>query len=336
MFNKLYEKTKRFIKENYKEIIFLIILLIIANYKLDYSIMVSGGTININDRVTVDSESKSKGSFNLAYVNELQGTIPTVLLSYIVPSWTKVDLNDYKTSSKETVEDIDKRSKVYLEHSIQSAVKVAYDKANKSFNYDDYKFYVVDIDEKAETTLKVGDILLKVNNKAITSIDEYRNEVQSLNVEDTIKLVVERDGKEKQVETKVKLIDNQKLTGIVILQLYDYYTDPKIDIKFKKSESGPSGGLMLALSIYDKLTDYDLTKGLKIVGTGTIDFDGNVGEIDGVEYKLKGAVKAKADIFIAPSGKNYEDALKLKKEKNYKIKIIEAKTFNQVLEELKK
>ncbi len=93
---------------------------------------------------------------------------------------------------------------------------------------------------------------------------------------------------------------------------------------------------MLALSIYDKLTDYDLTKGLKIVGTGTIDFDGNVGEIDGVEYKLKGAVKAKADIFIAPSGKNYEDALKLKKEKNYKIKIIEAKTFNQVLEELKK
>lgn len=334
MFDKLYEKLKKFIKENYKEIIFLLIFAFIVNYKLDYSIMVSGGTININDRVKVESESNSKGSFNLAYVTELQGTIPTVLLSYVVPSWTKVDLDDYKVSTKETAEDIENRSKVYLEHSIQAAVKVAYDKANKSFNYDDYKFYVVDVDDRAETSLKVGDILLKVNGKTITTMDEYRAIVQSLNVDDSIKLVIERDGKEKEVEVKVKLIDNQKLTGISILQLYDYYTDPKIDIKFKKSESGPSGGLMLALSIYDKLVDYDLTKGLKIVGTGTIDFDGTVGEIDGIEYKLKGAVKAKADVFIAPSGKNYEDAVKLKEKKKYKIRIIEAKTFDQVLEEL--
>ena len=335
MFDKLYEKIKRFIKENYKEIIFLAILLFLVNYKLNYSIMVSGGTININDRVKIDNETISKGSFNLSYVTELNGTIPTVLLSYVIPSWTKVDLNDYKTSTKETAEDIEMRSKVYLEHSIQSAVKVAYDKANKSFNYDDYKFYVVDVDEKAETGLKVGDILLKVNGKVINTMNEYRNEVQTHNYGDTLNLVVERGQTEKKVDVKVKNIDGQKLTGITILELYDYYTDPKIDIEFKKSESGPSGGLMLALSIYDKLTNYDLTNGLKIVGTGTIDFDGNVGEIDGIEYKLKGAVKSKADVFIAPTGKNYQDAVKLKKKKNYKIKIIEAKTFDQVLEELK-
>lgn len=54
---------------------------------------------------------------------------------------------------------------------------------------------------------------------------------------------------------------------------------------------------MTTLEIYNSLTDDDLTKGYKIVGTGTIDMEGNVGMIGGVKYKLKGAIKKKADIF---------------------------------------
>ena len=36
---------------------------------------------------------------------------------------------------------------------------------------------------------------------------------------------------------------------------------------------------MLALSFYNSLIDEDITGGKKISGTGTIDLDGNVGEI---------------------------------------------------------
>ena len=144
-----------------------------------------------------------------------------------------------------------------------------------------------------------------------------------------------RDEKEQDALIKVKNIDNKKVSGISILELYDYETSPEIELSFKNNESGSSGGLMLALSIYDKLISEDLTNGLKIVGTGTIDFDGNVGEIDGVEYKLMGAVKQKADLFIVPTGENYETCLKLKEERGYNIELIEAKTFDETIEILR-
>ena len=75
----------------------------------------------------------------------------------------------------------------------------------------------------------------------------------------------------------------------------------------------------------------DLTRGYKIVGTGTIDLDGNVGEISGIEYKLKAAVKEEADIFLAPAGINYEKAIVLANQNNYDINIIGVATFEDTL-----
>jgi PDZ domain-containing protein len=92
---------------------------------------------------------------------------------------------------------------------------------------------------------------------------------------------------------------------------------------------------MLALTIYNKLTSNDITKGKKIVGTGTISIDGSVGEISGIEYKLKGAVHEKADLFIAPNGDNYKEAMRIKKQKHYDIKIIGVSTFDDAINYLK-
>jgi PDZ domain-containing protein len=91
----------------------------------------------------------------------------------------------------------------------------------------------------------------------------------------------------------------------------------------------------MSLAIYNKLVKEDLTKGLTIVGTGTIDSEGNVGEISGIEYKLRGAVDAHADIFLAPLGANYDDAIKIAKKKKYNIKIIGVSTFNDALNYLR-
>ena len=93
---------------------------------------------------------------------------------------------------------------------------------------------------------------------------------------------------------------------------------------------------MIALTIYSNLNKIDLTNGKKIAGTGTIDIDGNVGEISGVKYKLMGAVKEKADIFLVPKGNNYKEAKKIKKEKGYTIDIVPIETFEEALKYLKK
>ena len=118
-------------------------------------------------------------------------------------------------------------------------------------------------------------------------------------------------------------------------KIYDLKTDPTIKFTFHDSESGSSGGLMTALEIYDRLMEEDLTKGKTIVGTGTIDAEGNVGEISGVKYKLKGAVKEKADLFFVPDGDNYEEAKKVAKEKGYEIELVPVKTFDESVEYLK-
>lgn len=335
MINKIYVKFKNFIKENYKQLIFLIIFYIVMTFPLPYYICVSGGTIDVNDRVAIENSSKSEGSFNLAYVSEIRATIPTLLFSYIIPSWERIEISDYKSSDNETVEDVETRDKLYLEEGNLNALKVAYTTANKTLTIINNQYHIIYVDSKVEADIRVGDVLLSADGIEINDISDYKKIVEAKDYGDTIKLELVRDDKNITRDIEVKKIDGKKLTGISIVNIFEYEADPSIEFNFDKNESGSSGGLMLTLSIYDKLVDEDITKGLKIVGTGTIDSEGNVGEIGGVKYKLMGAVKAKADVFLAPKGGNYEDCVKLKEEKNYDIEILEIETFEDALTKLK-
>ena len=90
---------------------------------------------------------------------------------------------------------------------------------------------------------------------------------------------------------------------------------------------------MMALSIYNYLTPDDITNGLKIVGTGTIDEYGNVGEIGGIEYKIKAAVKEDADIFFAPT-ENFEEAKKVVLEDDLDIELVEVSHIDDAIKYL--
>lgn len=72
-----------------------------------------------------------------------------------------------------------------------------------------------------------------------------------------------------------------------------------VDIKLA-DVGGPSAGLMFALGIVDKLTEEDLTGGKFVAGTGTIDDDGKVGPIGGIEMKTVGARDEGAQYFLTP------------------------------------
>jgi PDZ domain-containing protein len=58
---------------------------------------------------------------------------------------------------------------------------------------------------------------------------------------------------------------------------------------------------MFTLGIIDTLKAEDLTGGLIIAGTGTIDEEGNVGPIGGIPQKLVAAKAAKAKVFLTPA-----------------------------------
>ena len=92
---------------------------------------------------------------------------------------------------------------------------------------------------------------------------------------------------------------------------------------------------MLSLAIYNSLVKQDITHGKTIVGTGTIDKNGQVGPIDGIKYKIKGVVKKHVDLFLVPKD-NLKEALKVKKKNHYKIKIVGVSTFDEALNYLQK
>ena len=222
-----------------------------------------------------------------------------------------------------------------MQESISDAIYVAYIKAAKDIQISTNKLVVAYISPESKTNLNINDEILSINGVDISSKNEITNIVDKLKVGDKTSIKVRNNKKYYDRYAYVINSDDSKKIGILISNIKEYKTNPKISIKTNSNESGSSGGLITALSIYNSLVKEDITHGMTIVGTGTIDQDGNVGSIGGVEYKLKSAVKNKADLFIVPKDENYKEAMKLKKKNKYNIKIIGVSTFDEVINYLK-
>lgn len=335
MFKKLLHEIKEVIKEEYKFIITLLLIYIILNIPLNYYITVGGGISDVSSRIHVTDSYKSKGSFNISYVTQLNGNVITYLLSYVIPSWERESTSNYKYTTEESLEDINFRGDLDLRTANGTATYWAYTLANKSLKEITSKMYVIVVfNDEYETNLKVQDEIVSIDGKTYESLNEYKKLIQSKKAGDTIEVKVIRNNQEMTLD--VPLYDSEGITvlGVGLQYVKEYDTNPPVNIKFKSSESGPSGGLITALEIYNQLTKDDITNGYKIAGTGTLEPDGTIGPIGGIKYKIIGAEADKADYFLAPAGENYEEAKKYIKDNNYKIKLIEVKTIEDAIKKL--
>ena len=217
-----------------------------------------------------------------------------------------------------------------LDNSIDNATLVAYKAAGKEVKITDSKNIVIATTK--DNGIKIEDELLTINDIEITNIKTIKDYLEKASPGDNITLKIKRNNKEKTINIT---LDDDKLLGVMVVTNYTYSLDPELDIKFKSGEGGSSGGMILALGIYSELTNIDILKGRKISGTGTIDAEGNIGEIDGIKYKIAGAVKDKMDVVLV-SPYNYEEAKKVIKDNNYKIELVEVKTFDEAIAYLTK
>ena len=317
---------KKFIKENYKTILFLIAMILIIKIELPYYIEAPGGTINLSERID-EKYDKKNGSLNMLYVTEYKGNIVTVLLSKIIKSWDLYEIKEQQVSN-ETADDIYERNRVMLDNSIDIATIVAYREAGQEINIKSTQNVVIAAIK--DNGFKIGDVVLSIDGievKNITTIKEY---LSTKNKDDKVKVVIERKEKEKTLEIT---LEEDKLLGIMLVTNYEYDTPEDFNIRFKSGEGGASGGLVLTLGIYSQITGIDILKGRNIAGTGTIDIDGNVGEIDGIKYKIAGAVKDDMDVILV-SPYNYDEAKKVIEENNYKIELVKVSTFKEAIDYL--
>lgn len=325
-------KFKKFIKENYKIILLMILIILFFNIKLPYYILAPGGTINITNRVVMEDYKKEEnGSINMLYVSEYDGT-PASLLMAKIKNYD-IESNKERQISNETIKEINKRNKIMRDNSLDIATMVAYTEAGKKIDIKNRKNVVVAT--TIDNGLEIGDEIITVDNVKCEEVEDIKKQINSKEENDIITFKILRENKEKEIKSKVLLEGTNKIVGAVIITEYDYEINPQIDIKFKNSESGASGGLMLALTIYNAITEDDIIKGRTIAGTGTISLDGTVGEIDGIKYKIMGAAKNKVDIVFVPSA-NYEEAIMTKNKYKYNLEIVRVDTFKEAIEYLKK
>ena len=337
LFNKIYDYLQRtfYLKELIINLILIIIVLFLCFYEFQYVIYKPGGAIKLNDRIYISDKQIDVGNYNMAYVSVAKANSINLLLSKIKKNWDTKKIEDItiKNTDYDTTFELEK---IELQTSINTAIINAFNKADKDYEIENNKNIIYTISDEAKTDLKPLDEIKEINNKKfddVISIKKYINTLEN-GEKITIK-VIDENGKEKERYAKIYEKSGNKLVGVVIYNVFDLITNPKIEIKSRSSEAGASGGLMMSLALYDSLTKGDLTHKKKIVGTGTIDMDGNIGEIGGVKYKLLGAEKENADIFFIPEG-NYKEAKKIYKKYELSFKLVKVSTFDDAINYLNK
>lgn len=333
LISKYYANIKKFIRENLGFFITWIVVILLFFVDTPYLIYAPGNYIDLNTRLKVDNGNETKGTLGMAYVNVVKASPIFIGISYLNKNWDLISKDKVKYDD-ETLKEAEKRDKISMEEAVSNAKIAAFKEASGTYNINDIHHIITYLDSD-DTKLKLFDEIMSVAGITINNLEDIRKVVATQEVGKKVNIEVKREGKLLNVSSSVYEKEGRKLLGISLTDVYDVTTDPQVEIKIKSNESGPSGGLMMSLSIYNALVSEDISKGKKIIGTGTIDIDGNVGEIGGVKYKLMGAVKNKADIFLCPK-ENYEEAIKVKKENNYDIKIVAVATLKEAIEELEK
>jgi len=147
--------------------------------------------------------------------------------------------------------------------------------------------------------LRSGDVLLGLDGTTLADLAVMRAVLEAKDPGDPVSVTVRRDGKQVTLTTRTtRGADGQTILGIFIDPVFTFPFTVKIQIE---DIGGPSAGMMFALGIIDVLTPGDLTGGKRVAGTGTIDADGSVGPIGGIQQKMEGAHRAGADWFLAPA-----------------------------------
>ena len=331
LINKYYANIKKIIRENIGFIITWIVVLLLFFVDTPYLIYTSGSYIDLGTRLDADTDNKTSGTFGMAYVSVVKASPIFIGISYLNKNWDLISKDKVKYDD-ETLKDAEKRDKISMEEAVSNAKIAAFKEALGTYNIDDVHHIITYLDS-SDTELKLFDEIKSVDGITVNNLEDIRNVVATKEIGTKMNIEVMRNEKLITVSSSVYEVEGRKILGISLTDVYDVTTSPEVEIKIKSNESGPSGGLMMSLSIYNSLVSEDISKGKKIIGTGTIDVNGNVGEIGGVKYKLIGAVKNKADIFLCPK-ENYEEAVKVANDNNYNIKIVAVSTLKEAIEEL--
>jgi Lon-like protease len=174
----------------------------------------------------------------------------------------------------------------------------------------------------AYSVLSVGDVVTAVNNKPTLTALALNHSLAGYHSGQTVTLTVRKGGTAAPgpvpvilKRTVVNLGYNANGKGPYVRVDLGIQPENQVDftypfpVKIDVTDiGGPSAGLAMTLGVIDALTSGSLTGGRTVAATGTIDAQGDVGDVGGVAQKTVAVENAGASIFLVPP-QEYKAAL---------------------------
>ena len=202
---------------------------------------------------------------------------------------------------------VNREGVVQMDESQLLAKKVALETIGYSVTVTGSGARVIEVvpDGAASGSLKRDDVITSIDGVQVRLRDQVGEIVRAKPVGATLLFTLLRDGKTVTEAVTTREATSGELRGKpfigIIATTEDLEVEFPVDVAIDPGQvTGPSAGLAFTLTIIDELTSGDLTGGNKIAVTGTIDADGNIGEVGGVPQKAAAARAAGATIMLVP------------------------------------
>lgn len=257
--------------------------------------------------VKIETDNKPGAIYTIGVYSHIRVTYFQHLISRLSRD---IDVDDYNPGADLSKREEIIRGEIHREFAMQHALIVAYEEAAKvdesiHIEYDFKGLIVSAVFPGSKSNLEPRDFITHINGTKIAGISDFSTRLAGITGNTAFTLTILRQDKgeyaEKNVSAQKTLYDGDYKLGV---ELQEYYvidkekTTPKFTIAERMPSLGSSGGAMTALAIYNSLIEEDITDGKIICGTGTINVDGKVGAIGGIEQKIVTAQLYNVEVFF--------------------------------------
>ncbi|WP_390408447.1 SepM family pheromone-processing serine protease [Lacticaseibacillus jixiensis] len=329
----------------------VVIIAALALWPTKWYVEVPGSAESLKPYVQVaGTKDRAKGSYMLTTVGVVGPASPLVLLWGKLQPYADI-VSQQDLMGKDSSAEYDQLQHYYIKSAADNAVAAAFKAAKQPYTIKHRGIYVMSVLKTSpfKNKLALGDTITKVDGVAYQTADEFINAIQKRQVNSTVTLTYQHAGATKTARGKLMRLPGNKKAGIGITLTENTTTTRKPKVTIDAGDiGGPSAGLMFAVQTYTQITGANLRHGQKIAGTGTIDADGKVGQIGGIDKKVYICAKSGAKVFFAPNTPATKALLKLDPtyENNYtvakrtakaigtKMKIVPVQTLQDALDYL--
>lgn len=322
----------------YKIIGVLLLIFVALNFiPSGYYILEPAPPMALQEIIEVEEGYREEdwGEFYLTAVGQRRATFWDLGVFFLMPARENRELTPVEATippDMSEVEYLEFMSRLMQDSQLE-AQAAAYQEAGYQVAISSQGVEIIRVMEESRAIdiLKSGDIIKEIEGERVEMPSEAQQIIRSFPAGSELNLLILRDGEENEVEVITREYDNdpdQSSLGIYITSAGLDYEMPERVSFAPGNLVGPSAGMMFALEIYNQLTEEDITGGRKIAGSGTINYRGEIGPVDGVRLKYQSAVDLGAEFFIIPA--DLPGDIDLLND----IEIIEVESLNELLEKL--